>query len=466
MTTQHAVDREDEEMSELTRDLITLWDETLQEISTHTSPANKAWFRDTFITTYNTGTVTVGVPSIFVRDYLRDKFSTLILRVLREKEQGVRGVIFSVTHRTPPDQAKRIEREKQRIQTPSAVIPLDEYYVDRSDNLNPKYQFESFIVGPFNQLAHAAAKAVVDRPGIVYNPLFIYGQTGHGKTHLIQAVGNSLKKRGLKVFYVTSERFAVDYFNAIQTGDANKFKDKYRAYDAIIIDDIQFLSYKDKTQEELFHLFNAFHDLNKQIVFSSDIHPALLEGLEDRLRSRFNQGMIIDIPKPDIESRAAIISAKLAHRNLSLEENIVNFIAKSLEGNIRELEGMLNSIIIQSEVAGHPLSFEAVKGIVEVSLKPQTNLSVRDIVERIAKLYNLTIEDLHKKTRQKEIMRPRQLIMYILREDFQISFPNIGAALGGRDHSTVIHSCERIKSDLKSDPTLPREVNRIRDLFR
>ncbi|OGG61571.1 chromosomal replication initiator protein DnaA [Candidatus Kaiserbacteria bacterium RIFCSPHIGHO2_02_FULL_49_34] len=453
-------------MSELSRDLLTLWDETLQEVSVDTSPANKAWFRDTFITTFAAGTITVGAPSIFVRDYLRDKFGTAILRILREKEPGVRGVNFSVTHRTPPNQAERIEKEKMRARTPSAVIPLDEYYVDRSDNLNPKYQFESFVVGPFNQLAHAAAKAVVERPGIVYNPLFIYGQTGHGKTHLTQAVGNSLKKRGLKVFYVTSERFAVDYFNAIQSGNANKFKDTYRAYDAIIIDDIQFLSYKDKTQEELFHLFNAFHDLNKQIVFSSDIHPALLEGLEDRLRSRFNQGMIIDIPKPDLESRTAIISAKLAHRGISLDDNIVAFIAKSLDGNIRELEGMLNSVIIQSEVAGKPLSYEAVKGIVEVSLKPRTTLSVRDIVEKIAKLYNLTIEDLHKKTRQKDIMRPRQLIMYILREDFQISFPNIGAAMGGRDHSTVIHSCERIKEDLKTDETLPREINRIRDLFR
>ena len=466
MYTQHGTDREDEDVSALSRDLVTLWDETLQELSTHTSPANKAWFRDTFITTYNTGTVTVGVPSIFVRDYLRDKFSTLILRVLREKEQGIRGVVFSVTHRTPPDQAKRIEREKQRSTTPSAVIPLDEYYVDRNDNLNPKYQFDSFVVGPFNQLPHAAAKAVVERPGVVYNPLFIYGQTGHGKTHLIQAVGNSLKKRGLKVLYVTSERFAVDYFNAIQTGDASKFKDKYRAYDAIIIDDVQFLSYKDKTQEELFHLFNAFHDLNKQIVFSSDIHPALLEGLEDRLRSRFNQGMIIDIPKPDLESRTAIISAKLAHRGITLDDQIVGYIAKSIEGNIRELEGMLNSIIIQSEVSEKPLTYEMVKGIVEVSLKPKTNLSIRDIIEKIARLYNLSIEDLHKKTRQKEIMRPRQLIMYILREDFQISFPNIGAAFGGRDHTTVIHSCERIKEDLKNDPMLPRELNRIRDLFR
>jgi len=176
--------------------------------------------------------------------------------------------------------------------------------------------------------------------------------------------------------------------------------------------------------------------------------------------------MIIDIPKPDLESRTAIISAKLAHRGISLDDNIVAFIAKSLDGNIRELEGMLNSVIIQSEVAGKPLSYEAVKGIVEVSLKPRTTLSVRDIVEKIAKLYNLTIEDLHKKTRQKDIMRPRQLIMYILREDFQISFPNIGAAMGGRDHSTVIHSCERIKEDLKTDETLPREINRIRDLFR
>ena len=453
----------DSEATPLSYNLETLWEETLAEISTQTTNANfKTWFRETFITNYAQGTITVGVPSVFARDFLRDKFSTLILRILRNKEPGIRSVVFTVTHRNPH---KKVVIKKPESEQ-SHSLPLDEYYVDKTDNLNPKYQFDTFIVGPFNQLAHAAAKSVVNRPGIVYNPLFIYGQTGHGKTHLIQAVGNQLKKQGLKVFYVTSERFAVDFFNSLQSGEANKFKDKYRKYDAIIIDDVQFLSYKDKTQEELFHLFNAFHDNNKQIVFSSDIHPALLEGLEDRLRSRFNQGMIIDIPKPDLESRMAIISAKLAFRNQTLEQNIVQYIAKAVEGNIRELEGMLNSLIIQAEVVGRPLTYEEVKTIIDGTLKPRSDISVRDIIERIAKIYNVTLSDLHQKTRRKDIVRPRQLIMYVLREDFQISFPLIGQAFGGRDHTTVIHSCEKVRNDLANDPQLARELNKIRDLFR
>jgi chromosomal replication initiator protein len=271
-------------------DVKQLWDDALVKIELSITPANfKTWFRDTHIISLEDGTLTIGVPSVFVRDWLQDKFQSMILKTLRELTPYVRSLEYAVVQRSDR------RGESNKTQTINAALPLEDYYINKSDNLNPKYSFETFVVGPYNALAHAAAKTVAEKPGIAYNPLFIYGKTGHGKTHLIQAVGNQIKKTGKKVFYVTSERFAVDYFNALQSGSANNFKDKYRQYDVLIMDDVQFLATKEKTQEELFHLFNALHDTNKQIVFSSDMHPALLAGLEDRLRSRFAQGMIVDI---------------------------------------------------------------------------------------------------------------------------------------------------------------------------
>ncbi|MES2966904.1 MAG: DnaA/Hda family protein, partial [Patescibacteria group bacterium] len=258
-------------------DVKSLWDNALVKIELSITPANfKTWFRDTHIVSLEDGTLTIGVPSIFVRDWLADKFQSMILKTLREITPYVRSIEYAVLQRSDR------RGETSKTQTINAALPLEDYYINKSDNLNPKYSFENFVVGPYNALAHAAAKTVSEKPGIAYNPLFIYGKTGHGKTHLIQAVGNQVKKTGKKVFYVTSERFAVDYFNALQSGTANNFKDKYRQYDVLIMDDVQFLATKEKTQEELFHLFNALHDTNKQIVFSSDMHPALLAGMEDR----------------------------------------------------------------------------------------------------------------------------------------------------------------------------------------
>ena len=258
-------------------DVKKLWDDALVSIELSITPANfKTWFRDTHIVSLEDGTIILGVPSVFVRDWLSDKFQSMILKTLRELTPHVRSIEYAVIQRSDKKQ------ESSRPQTVNAALPLEEYYINKNDNLNPKYLFDTFVIGPFNALAHAAAKTVSEKPGIAYNPLFIYGKTGHGKTHLIQAVGNQLKRAGRKVFYVTSERFTVDYFNSLQNGTANSFKDKYRQYDVLIMDDIQFLANKEKTQEELFHLFNALHDNNKQIVFSSDVHPTLLSGLEDR----------------------------------------------------------------------------------------------------------------------------------------------------------------------------------------
>jgi chromosomal replication initiator protein len=442
-------------------DVKKLWDDALVTIELGITPANfKTWFRDTHIVTLEDGTVTLGVPSVFVRDWLSDKFQSMILKTLRDLTPYVRSIEYAVIQRSERKQ------EATRTQTVNAALPLEEYYINKSDNLNPKYLFETFVIGPFNALAHAAAKTVSEKPGIAYNPLFIYGKTGHGKTHLIQAVGNQLKRSGKKVFYVTSERFTVDYFNSLQSGTANTFKDKYRQYDVLIMDDVQFLANKEKTQEELFHLFNALHDNNKQIVFSSDIHPALLSGLEERLQSRFAQGMIVDIPAPDMESRAAILRAKTAQHGLHLIDEVIDHLAHTIEGNIRELEGALNTIMCQSQLLGRTLSLDEVKQIIKNSTRPRKTLAVADVVDKIARYFDVEPASIYEKTRRKEIVKPRQLIMYILREDFQVSYPAIGQKLGGRDHTTVIHSCEKIKNDLKGNTELEEEIAQIRLLLK
>ncbi len=442
-------------------DVKKLWDDALVNIELSITPANfKTWFKDTYIVSLEDGTITLGVPSVFVRDWLQDKFQTLVLKTLRELTPHVRSIEYTVVQRNDKKQSN------SRTQTVNASLPLEEYYINKNDNLNPKYTFGTFVIGPFNALAHTAAKTVSEKPGIAYNPLFIYGKTGHGKTHLIQAVGNQLKKAGKKVFYVTSERFTVDYFNSLQNGTANNFKDKYRQYDVLIMDDIQFLANKEKTQEELFHLFNALHDCNKQIVFSSDLHPALLSGLEDRLRSRFSQGMIVDIPAPDMESRAAILRAKAAQNSLSLSEEVVDHLANTIEGNIRELEGALNTIMCQSQLMGRTLSLDEVKTIIKNSTRPRKTLAVSDVVEKVARYFDIDPASIYEKTRRKEIVKPRQLIMYILREDFQVSYPAIGQKLGGRDHTTVIHSCEKIRNDLKGNSELDEEITQIRLLLK
>lgn len=438
-----------------------LWDDALVNIELSITPANfKTWFKDTHIISFEDGVVTVGTPSVFVKDWLADKFNATITKTLRELSPHVRSVEYAVMPRSD----RKLERE--RPQTINTTLPLEEYYINKSDNLNPRYVFDSFVVGPFNALAHTAAKTVAEKPGIAYNPLFIYGKTGHGKTHLIQAVGNHLKRMGKKVFYVTSERFTVDYFNALQNGTANNFKDKYRQYDALIMDDVQFLSNKEKTQEELFHLFNALHDNNKQIVFSSDVPPHLMSHMEERLRSRFVQGMIVDIPAPDLESRSAILRAKAAQNGLTLQDDVVEHLATSIEGNVRELEGALNTILCQSQLLGRTLALEEVKQLIKNSARPRKSLAVADVVEKVARFYEIDAVHIYEKTRKKEIVKPRQLIMYILREDFQVSYPAIGQKLGGRDHTTVIHSCEKIKTDLKSDTDLEEELGQIRALLK
>jgi chromosomal replication initiator protein len=445
-------------------DTTKLWETVLGEIELNVSKANfTMWFKDTYIAKIDDGVVYLSVPNVFVKDWLINKFHKFILKCLRNNAD-VRNIEYVVSK---DDQKKRdIEPQKVMTQNSTSELPLSDYYINKEDNLNPRYTFESFVVGPFNELAHAAAQAVIKKPGSTYNPLFIYGDTGRGKTHLIQAVGNYLKSTTSKrIYYMTSEKFAIEYINAVQNNKANTFKDKYRKYDVLIMDDIQFFSNKEKSQEELFHLFNSFYDDNKQIIFSSDKHPNYIQNLEERLKSRFSAGMIIDIPHPDQESRAAILRTKAKMQNFELNPEIVEYLASTIDGNIREIEGVLNSVIIQTQLKGRELNLADIKNLIKNNTKPKKAVSVKDIIKTIADFYNIDEASIYEKTRRKEVVKPRQLIMYILREEFDVSYPSIGQKLGGRDHTTVIHSCEKIKNELKTNHILVQELKQIRSMF-
>ena len=441
-----------------------LWDGVLVEIEMSVSKASfNTWFKDTFISQLSEGAIILNVPNTFVKEWLATKYHNVILKSLRKIHPEVRALEYIISKEGIKRREEPILDEKQ----PTGTLPLVEQYINKEDNLNPKYTFDSFIVGPFNELAHAASQAVISKPGMVYNPLFIYGNTGHGKTHLIQAIGNQIKKlySNKQVFYVTSEKFTQDLVNSIASQKVNVFKEKYRKYDVIIMDDIQFLSNKEKTQEELFHIFNSLYENNKQIIFSSDTHPHYIPNLEDRLRSRFAAGMTIDIPAPDHESRTAILNAKAHQLGLDVSSEITTFLATHIPGNIRELEGVLNTVLCQTHLKKRPLSLQEVKDLIKNTSKPKKLISTKEVIKIVSDFYNIEESSIYEKTRRKDIIRPRQVIMYILREDFNISFPSIGQKIGGRDHTTVIHSCEKIKNDLKVDNSLNQEINQLRALL-
>ncbi|MDP3962815.1 MAG: chromosomal replication initiator protein DnaA [bacterium] len=446
-------------------DHIKLWESAMVEIELAVSEANfSTWFKGSFILKQEEGTIYLGVPNSFTRDWLYKKFHSVILRTLRKMNDEIRSLEYVITK----DAEKKKAEERRKVQAvPTISMPLQDFYVNKDDNLNPRYVFDNFIVGPFNELAHAASKTVVKTPGTAYNPLFIYGNTGHGKTHLIQAIGNHIKTehRQKKVFYLTSEKFGSEYFNALQSNKAQQFKEKYRKYDVIIMDDVQFFSGKDKFQEEFFYLFNTFHESNRQLIFSCDKHPNFIPGLEDRIKSRFNAGMIIELPAPDHESRMAILRTKSLASNVVLEDPILEFLASSIESNVRELEGVVNAIVCQTQLKNRPLSLLEVKNLVKNSTKPKKNISIKDVIKLVSDFYNVDEDSIYDKTRKKEVVKPRQVIMYILREDLSVSFPSIGEKMGGRDHTTVIHSYEKVRGEIKTNPVLMEEISQIRAML-
>ncbi len=450
------------------QDIHNLWETVLAEIELSVSKANfTTWFKNTYAVKEEDGVFFVGVPNEFIKDWLATKFSREVLKSIRNHKESVRSVEFIIAKKpvkpvvVPQNTLEQEKKQSEGLQE----LPLD-HMVPKKNNLNPKYTFETFIIGPFNEIAYSASQAVIKKPGS-FNPLFIYGSTGIGKTHLIQATGNALIEKfpGLNIYYTSSEKFLMDYVQALQSNRINQFKEKYRTYDGLIMDDIQFFSGKDKVQEELFHLFNILHEKNKQIIFSSDKHPNYIIGLEDRLKSRFSAGMIIDIARPEYESRIAIIQAKLQQNNFTLSEESLDYIASHVEGNIRELEGIINTLIMQIEMRKRELNIQEIKLLIKNNIKPKKNISLEDIVKVVAHFYNLEEVSMYEKNRRKEIVEARQVAMYILREDYNISFPHIGKKLGGRDHTTVMHSYEKIKRELTEDPNLIHDIEQIRAML-
>ena len=447
------------------QDYSKMWQTALIEIQTGVSQANfSTWFKETNIIKEEEGIVYLGVPNSFTQEWLHKKFHNSILRILRQMNEHVRALEYIIIK---DDNVKRGDSSKKNFSTPTMSMPLQDFYINKEDNLNPRYTFDNFVIGPFNELAHAASQAVIKSPGLVYNPLFVYGSTGRGKTHLIQAVGNQIKKNhpNKKIYYLTSEKFGSEFFVAIQEGKVQPFKDKYRKYDVIIMDDVQFFSNKEKFQEELFHFFNTFHDTGRQLIFSSDRHPNVIPGLEDRLRGRFSVGMIVDIPEPDHESRIAIVKTKCAVHSISLSDESIQLVTEAIEDNIREIEGIINVIACQTQLRNRELTVNEVKNILKNSAKPKKTVMIKDVVKIIADFYNIDEESIYNKTRRKEVVRPRQVIMYVLREDFGVSFPSIGDKLGGRDHTTVIHSYEKIKTEVKTDSVLAQEITQVRSML-
>jgi chromosomal replication initiator protein len=439
-----------------------LWNSALSQIEIELSRVNfNTWFKNTRIIDYKDGEVTIGVPNEFVKDWLNQKYHKFILRILRTIHEGVRSVVFSVV------KAEALQKKSQHITITGQPLPLHDLYINKDDGLNPRYTFETFIVGSFNEVAYACSQAVINNPGIVYNPLFIYGNTGLGKTHLIQAVGNAIKKKYTerKVFYTSLEKYYMDYVNATNLNKINSFKEKYRKFDVFIMDDIQFINGKERTQDELFHLFNSLYEMNKQIIFSSDKHPNMITRLEDRLRSRFNHGMIVDVNAPSVESRLAILQVKTKDYRDKIPAEVLQYIAETIQGNIRELEGVMTSILAHIQVKQQVITLPDVKNLLKNSVKAKRNISIQEIVKMISDYYQIPDVYIYNKTRRKDVVKPRQIVMYILREDFDISYPMIGDKLGGRDHTTVIHSYEKIKSSLKENPQLAREIDDIRAML-
>ena len=441
-----------------------LWQATLAQLQFKISPANFAtWLKNTFILSKKEGTLFVSVPNNFSKEWLEHKYNKIIFAAIRSLDHEIREIRYTV-ERLPL---------KPREQAPRPVVQKDddqlgfpEFNVDRSTHLNPRYSFDNFIVGSFNELAHAASLAVVKSPGIVYNPLFIYGGVGLGKTHLLQAVGNQIMQDAShkKLKYISSERFTSSVVSAIRNKNVDAMRSMYRELDVLIIDDVQFLAGKDKTQEELFHTFNTLYEAGKQIIFSSDRPPKSIPALEERLRSRFEGGMIADVSMPDYETRIAILRIKIQEKELSLENDVLDYIASHIQRNIRELEGALNRLAAFSRLNSGkiPALAEAKTLLRTVIQAPNRIASPKKILQAVAEFYDLKEKDILALSRKKEVVRPRQIAMYLLREELKGSYPFIGKRFGGKDHTTAIYACEKIAKELQQSEVLVDEISLIR----
>jgi len=442
-----------------------LWKAVLAEIELSISKANFiTWFKNTYVLSNTGGKVSIGVPNGFAKEWLENKYRSYILRALRNIQGDTRDVVCLIApHQESPVKELLVDAVLPPQSHPLVAQNYEKVAgLSQENNLNPRYVFENFIVGSSNELARAACYAVSQNLGKTYNPLFIYGGVGLGKTHLLQSIGNEVLKKnpGCKIKYMTSERFTSDLIESIKNQKINEFKDYYRKIDLLIIDDVQFLSGKEKKQEEFFHIFNYLSQLNRQIVLSSDRAPKAIPTLEERLRSRFEGGMIADISKPDFETRVARLRRKAAVDNLEITEDAVRFIASNVTNNIRELEGALNRVSASSQLTNNKITIDFVSSVLSelISSGKRKGITHKHIIKVVSDFFDISPEDLTTKGRKKEVVRPRQIVMYLMRSELNYSYPGIGEKLGGRDHTTAIHAFEKIRKELAVDNKLQEEV--------
>lgn len=434
-----------------------MWTRVLELLRKEVSkPSFDTWLKSTKAVQLSGERLFIEVPTEFIRDWLETKYTQLVEKTCKQVMQNEVRAIFI----TPDMKKEGLQSAEERDNTENTNHQIQ-------SNLNPKYTFETFVIGNSNRFAHAASLAVAEAPAKAYNPLFIYGDVGLGKTHLLQAIGHYILKQKpeTRVVYVSSETFTNELINAIKDDKTVNFRNKYRNIDILLIDDIQFLAGKERTQEEFFHTFNALHEANKQIAISSDRPPKEIPTLEDRLRSRFEWGLITDIQKPDLETRIAILRKKAQLESLEVPNEVIVYIANQIQSNIRELEGALIRILAYSSLTNRELSVEmareALKDILPQS-KPR-EINIKFIQEVVCNFYNLDLDDMSSKKRTQNIAFPRQIAMYLSRELTDSSLPQIGEEFGGRDHTTVIHAHNKIAEKIKEDIDFKRTIERLKE---
>ncbi len=438
-----------------------LWQAVLAQIQLTISQANFAtWFKDTGILSYKDGETIISVPNSFAKEWLENKYGKTIFKILFSLDREIKEIKYTVGK----TELKTLKRTQ--VSAPDAgQLEFEEFQIDKETNLNPRYAFDNFVVGPFNELAHAAAEAVSKKPGLVYNPLFIYGGVGLGKTHLLQAIGNAVIKDSpqKKVKYIPAEKFTAGVVSSIKNHDMENFKAKYRAIDVLILDDVQFLAGKEKTQEEFFHTFNSLYENGKQIILSSDRPPKAIPTLTERLRSRFEGGMIGDIGYPDYETRIAILKMKSQEKEVNFPDEVLDYISSNIQRNIRELEGALNRLLAYQKINDKIPDLEIAKSLLRtLFLSPNKVANPKKIIQIVSEFYDLKERDLLSSSRKKEVVKPRQIAMFLFRAELKSSYPFIGRRFGGKDHTTAIYACEKITKEIEADENLNNEINLIR----
>lgn len=458
-----------------------LWKAVLGQIELSISKANfVTWFKNTTIIHNQNGVVTISVPNGFAKEWLENKYNHYILKALKGFDEHIHEIHCSLT----PEKAVSQSIDSVKTITPHSFQPTDGFVrkkiiekpsfgttphetpVFHEANLNSRYTFDNFIVAENNELARAACYAVSQNLGMAYNPLFIYGGVGLGKTHLLQSIGNEVVKNApeKRIKYITSERFTTELVDSIKNQKIDQFKEYYQQMDLLIIDDVQFLSGREKTQNEFFHIFNALYQINKQVVISSDRPPKAIPTLEDRLRSRFEGGMITDISRPTLETRIAILESKLTEKGFAIDPPAIRFIAENASQNIRELEGALNRVIAYCEFHKISPTLETTQKILsELIENNKKNIQAEDIFRVAMELYSLSKEDLVRKGRKKEVAHPRQVVMFLLRQELNLPFSAIGDLLGGRDHTTALHAFEKINTAKESNSRLKEEITTLKE---